>query len=302
TIYILIPLLVIPQLLLSGVVISFDKFNPTVGKPIGVPLIGEVMASRWAFEAFMVTQFKDNPFQKQFYPLDQVVREAEYKKRYFIPGLETKLAYCLNHRSEWQNPNSEKMVNAVTMLQNGIKNELKSFNKDVFPEVDRLAIGHLDSTVLKKTAVFLGTLKQYYVKRMDKFNDRREEAISILTNTPTKAAQYEEQKTRFVNQAVTEAVENISSPQRIIEYDGNFIQKIYPIYSEDHHPVTKLDFSANFYQPTKHFAGFYFNTLYFNLTVIWCMTIIFFLTLYFDLLKRLIKRLEGSRKYKVKDK
>ena len=28
TIYILIPLLIIPQLLLSGVVINFDKFNP----------------------------------------------------------------------------------------------------------------------------------------------------------------------------------------------------------------------------------------------------------------------------------
>ena len=39
TIYILIPLLIIPQLLLSGVVISFDKFNPRVTKPVGVPLV-----------------------------------------------------------------------------------------------------------------------------------------------------------------------------------------------------------------------------------------------------------------------
>ena len=33
TIYILIPILIIPQLLLSGVVIPFDKFNPKVGAP-----------------------------------------------------------------------------------------------------------------------------------------------------------------------------------------------------------------------------------------------------------------------------
>ena len=38
TIYILIPILIIPQLLLSGVVISFDKFNPKVGTPKGVPM------------------------------------------------------------------------------------------------------------------------------------------------------------------------------------------------------------------------------------------------------------------------
>jgi ABC transport system ATP-binding/permease protein len=56
------------------------------------------------------------------------------------------------------------------------------------------------------------------------------------------------------------------------------------------------------YQPTKYFAGKEFYTLYFNIAVIWFMTGLFFVTLYFDLLKRLIKRLETSRKYRVKDK
>src|SRR5579859_7238578 len=69
TIYVLIPILIIPQLLLSGVVISFDKFNPKVGTPNGIPILGEMMASRWAFEAYMVTQFKDNPLEKNFYHL-----------------------------------------------------------------------------------------------------------------------------------------------------------------------------------------------------------------------------------------
>ena len=110
TIYILIPLLVIPQLLLSGVVISFDKFNPNVGKPIGVPLVGEMMASRWAFEAFMVTQFKDNEFEKQFYDLDKTIAESEYKRVYYIPALESKLAYCLNNHSQWRNPRNEAIT------------------------------------------------------------------------------------------------------------------------------------------------------------------------------------------------
>jgi ABC-type multidrug transport system ATPase subunit len=302
TIYILIPLLVIPQLLLSGVVISFDKFNPKVGKPIGVPLIGELMASRWAFEAFMVTQFKDNPFQKQFYPIDKVVREAEYKKIYFIPALESKLAYCLNHRGEWHNANSPKMVNSITLLQSGIQNELQYFSKEVFPEADQLAVGKVDSTVLKKAGVFLRTLKQYYTSRMDKANAEREKLIANQTDTPAKSASFEQQKNAYVNKAVTDAVENISSPERIVEYDGYLVQKIYPIYSDDHRPAHKLDFSANFYQPTKPFLGILYNTMPFNLTVIWCMTVLLFITLYFDLLKRLIKRLEGSRKYRVKDK
>ncbi len=302
TIYILIPLLVIPQLLLSGVVISFDKFNPKVGKPVGVPLIGELMASRWAFEAFMVTQFKDNPFQTQFYPIDKVAREAEYKKVYFIPALESKLAYCLNHRGEWLNANSPKMVRAVAVLQRGIQNELKYFSKEVFQEVDQLAIGKLDSALLKKAGVFLRTLKQYYTKRMVNANMQREKLIAGQTDTPAKAAQFEQHKNAYVNKAVTDAVENISAPERIVEYEGYLVQKIYPIYSDDHRPSHNFDLSANLYQPTKHFAGVLYNTMPFNLTVIWGMTALLFVTLYFNLLKRLIKTLEGSRKYGMRDK
>ena len=125
TIYILIPLLIIPQLLLSGVVINFDKFNPRVTKPYGVPLIGEVMASRWAFEAFMVTQFKDNKFEKQFYDWDKTVANAEYKRIYYIPALESKLAYCLNNRSQWKITRNPKMIAALALIKNEIANELK---------------------------------------------------------------------------------------------------------------------------------------------------------------------------------
>ncbi len=103
TIYVLIPILIIPQLLLSGVVISFDKFNPKVGTPNGIPLLGEMMASRWAFEAYMVTQFKDNPLERNFFELDQKRSMAEYKRQYYLPMLESKLSYVVNHREGWNN-------------------------------------------------------------------------------------------------------------------------------------------------------------------------------------------------------
>lgn len=301
TIYILIPLLVIPQLLLSGVVISFDKFNPKVGKPIGVPLVGEVMASRWAFEAFMVTQFKDNSFQKQFYPLDKILAESEYKRVYYITALESKLAYCLNNRFEWHNRRAEKMVNALALLKNEIGNELRFIGEDKFPELEKLAIGKIDSTVLQKTSKFLHSLKQYYSRKKSRAGEDREKLIIALTNTPEKAAHFAALKASFANKAVADAVENISA-ERIVEYDGTLVQKIYPIYLSDHYPSNKLDFSANLYQPTKHFAGHNFDTLYFNLAMVWCMTLLLFVTLYLDLLKRLIKRLERGRKYRIKDK
>src|SRR5260221_12686400 len=65
--YILIPILLIPQLILSGVVVKFDKLNPLIGNTATVPLVGGIMASRSAFEAAMVPQFKANDFEKEFY-------------------------------------------------------------------------------------------------------------------------------------------------------------------------------------------------------------------------------------------
>ncbi len=57
-IYILIPILIIPQLLFSGILVQFDKLNPVFSSKSHVPWIGNVMASRWAYEALAVTQFK----------------------------------------------------------------------------------------------------------------------------------------------------------------------------------------------------------------------------------------------------
>jgi ABC-type multidrug transport system ATPase subunit len=302
TIYITIPLLIIPQLLLSGVVINFDKFNPKVGKPVGVPWMGEIMASRWAFEAFMVTQFKDNPFHKKFYPLDQKMVEADYKRVYYIPALESELSYCLNHRSDWQNRNAEKMVSSLALLQSEIRNELKHLPEEKFPDVERLAIGKIDSTVLDNTEKFLQRLRGRYRNQMNNANRQKEQLIASLTSTPADLLRYEKARLALTNKAVAENVEGKNSASRIVEYKGALRRKFSPIYMLEHKPSNFFDFSANMYQPTKHFAGKEFYTLYFNIAVIWCMTGIFFIALYVDAFKRLIKRLEGSRKYRVKEK
>jgi energy-coupling factor transporter ATP-binding protein EcfA2 len=66
TVYILIPFLLIPQILLSGVIVRYDKLHPLINCNEGVPLIGNVMTSRWSYEALTVEQFANNPFEKQF--------------------------------------------------------------------------------------------------------------------------------------------------------------------------------------------------------------------------------------------
>jgi ABC transport system ATP-binding/permease protein len=82
-------------------------------------------------------------------------------------------------------------------------------------------------------------------------------------------------------------VKNIAETHRIIEKDGRLIQKIYPIY-KDPDPDHAIDFDAQFYMPAKHFLNSDIDTFVFNTGVIWSMTILLILMLYFDILRRII--------------
>ena len=87
TVYILIPLLLIPQMILSGAIFDFDKLNSVISSKEKTPIVADVMASRWAFEALTVSQFRDNFFESHFYDLEQKESYYSYKNVYYIPKL-----------------------------------------------------------------------------------------------------------------------------------------------------------------------------------------------------------------------
>jgi len=289
TIYILIPLLLIPQLLLSGVVINFDKFNPKVSTLDGVPMVGELMASRWAFEAAVVTQFKDNPYESQFYELDKRAALAEYKKLYYVPRLESELTYVFNNIRRKLTPEGENLKASLALLRNEINKELDKVGHDKFSHIERLTIEKFDSTAFHQTNSFLGALKQLYVNKYNSAFDEKVAIMDSLTRTPELKAKFDSVKFTFQNDAIETAVKNVNTTYRVIELDGKLVQKIYPIYFDDHQPKHFFDFRTKFYAPKKYFAGLYFDTFVFNISMIWVMSLILFVTLYFDGLKHLIK-------------
>ena len=89
-IYISIPMLLIPQILLCGLVVSFSDLTPksTTGN---VPLIGDVIPSRWSYEALAVTSFTDNPYEAPFFELDKQKYENQYYNLGFLNELQSQL-------------------------------------------------------------------------------------------------------------------------------------------------------------------------------------------------------------------
>ena len=303
TIYILIPILIIPQLLLSGVVVPFDKFNPRVGTLDGIPLLGELMTSRWAFEAFMVTQFKDNPVEEQFYELDQRVAIADYKKSFWVPKLESELSNIANNPSMWNDKNIKSPVyKSMELLRSEIGYELSLIGPDKFPEVEQLYPGKVDTSVISKTHHFLDVIQNMYSKRSASASRKKDSITRSMTNTPEKLEAFNRERMRYQNEEVSRSVENRNSLSKIVKVKDRFVQKIFPVYFEDHRPANPLDFTANFYSPAKHFLGKKYDTLYFNITMIWCFTIILYAALYFQLFKKLVNSFELRRKHLRKNR
>ncbi|MCS6895588.1 MAG: ATP-binding cassette domain-containing protein [Bacteroidia bacterium] len=84
-IYVLIPILIIPQLVLSGAVIPYDKFNPSLRGSRPVPILADFSFTRWAYEAQVVSYFVNNPYHKLLYPLKARQSHLRYHLLHELP-------------------------------------------------------------------------------------------------------------------------------------------------------------------------------------------------------------------------
>jgi ABC-type multidrug transport system ATPase subunit/uncharacterized tellurite resistance protein B-like protein len=288
TIYILIPILLIPQLILSGVVVRFDKLNPIIGNTATVPFVGDLMASRWAFEASMVAQFKDNKFEKEFYKYDKAMSEADYKKIYYLPQLETRLTFVSLNFKSLEPEIKREVAKNLNLIKKELSGELNEVGGDLHNKgLDGLELSKFDSLAANDAKLVIDALKKVYINRYNKSDKEKEKKVNRMTNTSAKEKEFEDYRLSYQNEAIAELVKNTQESNRIIEKDGKLIQKIYPIY-KDPDPEHMVDFDAQFYMPAKHFLSQNIDTLYFNLGVIWSMTLVLAMALYFEILRRII--------------
>lgn len=287
TIYILIPILLIPQLILSGVVVKFDKLNPVIGNTATVPFVGDLMASRWAFEAAMVTQFKDNDFEKQFYSLDKVMAESDYKKRYYLPELESRLDFCNQHKNSSDSVIRQQASREMQLVRNELSRELDDIGRNNFKQIDQLTPQRFDSVTFRQTMDFIQVLKKFYNNRFNKADQSKDRTVNNMTSDSIKEKQFEKFRASYQNEALAVLVKNLDETHRIIEANGKLVQKLYPIY-KDPDPDHIVDFDAQFYMPRKHFLNRNIDTFNFNLYVIWLMSLVLAITLYFEILLKII--------------
>jgi len=285
TIYILIPLLMIPMMILSGAMFPFDKMNRTIGSVEKVPWIAEIMPTKWSYEALMVNQFKNNEFQKNFYEIEKRESNADFKKVHYIPELKKNLSFIEDNFSKIDEPNVKKEITESLQL---LKKELgKEQNRTriLFESLHQLDINQFNEIIIGKTDDYIKQLEFYYTSMFQKANNEKENIIRYLLKTD--AELYNSKRAAYHNESVEDQVKKVFEKNKMLRYKDELIQQIDPIY-KDPDIEGYFNFRAHFFAPQKYFAGKYRDTYWFNMMFIWFMTLFLYVTLYFEVLKKVL--------------
>jgi len=288
TIYILIPLLVIPQMVLGGAMFSFDKLNSLIGAgQRNTPVIADVMVSRWAYEAIAVSQFKDNPYQKHFYELEKLESKANYKQVYFIPELEKILMEAQDLQAANTPESQESLRHMLAILRTEIRNESELFDDIKFENTNSLFVRQFSPESSTMVYDFLDELKSKYVLIYNIVNKKQNELIKEMEQEMGKDEYIELFRGNY-NDFLANLLKKSTNQNKILRGEEELIQIIDPVFLEPE----KTGFAslrAHFYAPFKYLFGYQVDTLLFNLGIIWLFSIGFYITLYYDILGRLLR-------------
>ncbi|MGM0464548.1 MAG: ABC transporter permease, partial [Bacteroidota bacterium] len=282
TIYIVVPMLMIPMMVLSGAMFPFDKLNRTIGSVDKVPWVAEIMPTKWTYEALMVTQFKDNEYDKLVYDINKTIRQAEYNTIYRLPELENALnSTVIDYRRNELRPENPS---GLPLLRNEVI-EL-SANDDLyeFDELELLNVNDFNHFVAEKLSVYIDSVDNIFRKisnsadiRKDKFISANRERLNTLYDN-------------YHNDRLEEIVRRIFEKNKILEYKDRLVQNYDPVYRDptgNEFPA----FRSHFFAPTKVFIGLRMNTFTFNMLFVWILSVILYLLLYFNIFELIIRSL-----------
>lgn len=285
TIYILIPFLVIPQIILSGVMVKFEKLNPKISSPVDIPFYGDMITARWGYEALAVKQFIYNDYERLFYPYNKVISQAKYKKDYWNVTVKSKLESLQDDISS--NNKDGDFDRKLMIVRNEFIKEMNEGSGMKFEYLDKLTHEEVTPVVLNHALEYLDNVRKYYIRYSNEANIRKDALTNKLQNEDK--AGFIKLREEYTNESLEEFVTNSNESEKIIEFGDQIIQKLEPIYMDPKHPLIR----AHFYAPTKRIFNTKVETFIINVVVIWLMTAVLYLILYKRILKKALDSAES---------
>ena len=305
TIYIVIPLLIIPMMVLSGAMFPFDKLNRQIGNVDKVPFIAELMPTRWTYEALIVSQFKDNKysqtkFTKQgetYFDLEKKKSEAEFNKTYRIKALQDALTTTLfEYRNNPKNIGNEDFLikkstrkfSKLQLLKNELEKMASIYHLPLFNYISDLTPYEFNPGVADSLTTYLSKLDKIFGKSSNLISDKEDVFYNM---NDLKLRKFEDD---YYNYKLLDLVTKPYEKKKILIYNNTLVQNTEPIYLD---PYKKgfFDFRTHFFAPAKYIFGLKTDTFVFNISVVLLSSVFFYFVLYFELLGRAVRFFENFK-------
>jgi ABC-type multidrug transport system ATPase subunit len=289
TIYILVPFLLIPQILFCGVLVKFDKLHRSLTNYQYVPLIGDLMTSRWAYEALSVEQFKNNLYMREFFDIEQEISNAAYIESFLIPSLESSLDETLQFMASGKEKEQVGMNLAMLSDQIGLL-------RDQVPGIpfdpgDGLTEGSFNESSAREIKTYLGKVNTLASEKRGEGSkaksQRREQMVIELGGL----ASFSAFRDAHENTQLSDIVLNNKSLNKIEQKGSLLIRRYNPVHME---PVSMIG-RAHLYAPYKKIGALKIDTLWFNAIMIWFTCLLLYMTLYHDVLRKVLGFFENIR-------
>jgi ABC-type multidrug transport system ATPase subunit len=289
TIYILVPIILVPQLLMSGVIVEFDKMHNKIASSKNVPLIGDMMTSRWAYEALMVSQFKYNRFEKKFYEVDQTVHNTIFYKSFCIPELRRLKQECdkLNRTGQ----DSLKIIDDLVVIKNELGKMALNLQINQPKFVDNLNIHTYGKGLADSVINYIDILEKHYIIQYNWAILKKETIYDGLIDKFGSEKAFYDYKMRYYNKQLADVVRNNKEVTEYNTYDGELVRTKDAVFREPENNHGR----AHFYAPIKKVSSVVIGTFWFNLMVLWLYSGVMFVLLYFDVLRKIISYFEILR-------
>ena len=245
TIYLSIPFILIPQILLSGTVVKFDDLNRFFSSEKYVPIIADVMVSRWAYESMAVDLAMKNKYDLLFYKIDDEINDVYYLQNFLIPEYKDLLSS--------KEPEKLKSLDRIK----------KNTNQEIYDMICRYKPGNnLKPENFSEFKELQNSLR-FFAEIHDSLATKKDSMIESIDRDSLDALELHR------NDNLYNLVTNKDEYKNIVQGSNEFIRKMSPIYNS---PKSNLG-RAHFFSPDKHIMGLTITTHNFNSIVILIYTI-----------------------------
>jgi hypothetical protein len=282
---------------------SFDKLNRKIGNVDKVPLIAELMPTRWTYEALIVSQFKDNKYSttifttqgETYYDLEKKISEAEFNRTYRIKALRDALETTLfEFRSNPKNigKSEDLLIKKTTrnfsklqLLKNELEKMAAVYHIHPFNYISDLTPYEFNPGVADSLTKYLNRLDKTFSRNSNTASDIKDKFYNM---NDIKLKKLEDD---YYNHELLDLVTKPYERKKILIYNNALVQNIYPIYL-DPYKRGFFGFRTHFYSPSKYIFGMKTDTFVFNISLVLLSSLFLYVTLYFELLGKAVRFFE----------